>query len=80
MVAVFVRRALAEAGVMRSLSMPTEATVSTVTASYPSPVPALVAAPSAALSLPSPQRPSPVRSSRFSILKTLKRTFRKYYS
>ena len=39
MVAVFVRRALAEAGVMRSLSMPQEAAGPTVTASYPAPVP-----------------------------------------
>jgi carbon-monoxide dehydrogenase medium subunit len=95
MVAVFVRRALQEANVMRSLSMPSEVSVSTVTGSYPSPVPALVAAPlsgtSAVLSLapaqrpnpqrPNPQRPSSERSSRFpSILKGLKRTFRKYYS
>ena len=90
MVAVFVRRALAEAGVMRSLSMPQEAAGPTVTASYPAPVPVLVAAPSAAssaaLSLPSPDRsgpvrPSPGRPSRFpSILKGLKRAFRKYHS
>jgi len=85
MVEVFVRRALREADVMRSLSMPAQAAVSTVTASYPSPVPALVAAPSAApsavLSLPPAQRPNHQRPSRFpSILRALKRTFRKYHS
>jgi carbon-monoxide dehydrogenase medium subunit len=85
MVAVFVRRALQEADVMRSLSVAPEATVSTVTASYASPVPALVAArssaPSAVLALPPTQRPNHQRPSRFpSILKSLKRTFRKYYS
>jgi len=81
MVEVFVRRAFREADVMRSLSMPAQAAVSTVTASYPSPVPALVAAPSAVLSLPPAQRPNHQRPSRFpSILRALKRTFRKYHS
>ena len=85
MVAVFVRRALQEADAMRSFSMAPEASASRVTANYPSPVPAMVAAPSSApsavLSLPSTQRPGPGRPSRFpSILKILKRTFRKYYS
>jgi hypothetical protein len=85
MVAVFVRRALQEADVMRSFSMAPAAAASTVTASYPAPVPALVGAPSSApaavLSLPPAQRPSPQRASRFpSILRGLKRTFRRYYS
>jgi xanthine dehydrogenase iron-sulfur cluster and FAD-binding subunit A len=85
MVEVFVRRALQEADVMRSLSMPAEVAMSMVTGSYQSPVPVLVAAPSSApaavLSRPPAQRSSSQRPSRFpSILKTLRRTFRKRYS
>jgi len=90
MVAVFVRRALEQADVMRSLSGAPVAAPSTVTASYPSPVPALVGAPSSAPSAvlsrppaqrPNSERPNSARPSRFpSLLKTLKRTFRRHYS
>jgi carbon-monoxide dehydrogenase medium subunit len=71
MVVVFVRRALNEADGLRALSAPTEGTVSR------SPMGSLV--PSGAMAAGTPP-PAPARSSRFpSLLKGLKRTFKKHF-
>jgi aerobic carbon-monoxide dehydrogenase medium subunit len=69
MVAVFVRRALSEAEGMRTLSAPAGLNGSTAPAGYPSPF----AAASAGASLPPAARPSRLPS----MLKGLRRTFRK---